>query len=48
MSPPRYATFRDAIDFILSAQGSLEKVIEQYLDEDNKASEVADVGVGNM
>ncbi len=39
---------RDAIDFILSAQGSLEKVIEEYLDEDNKAAEVADVGVGNM
>jgi 3-deoxy-D-manno-octulosonate 8-phosphate phosphatase (KDO 8-P phosphatase) len=39
---------RDAIDFILSAQGTLEQVIEQYLDEDNKAAEVADVGVGNM
>jgi len=39
---------RDAIDFILSAQGSLERVIEQYLDEENKAAEVADVGVGNM
>jgi 3-deoxy-D-manno-octulosonate 8-phosphate phosphatase (KDO 8-P phosphatase) len=39
---------RDAIDFILSAQGSLERVIEEYLDEDTKASEVADVGVGNM
>src|SRR5215469_4391370 len=39
---------RDAIDFILSAQESLERVIEEYLDEDNRASEVADVGVGNM
>ncbi|HEY2040459.1 MAG TPA: HAD hydrolase family protein [Edaphobacter sp.] len=39
---------RDAIDFILSAQGSLSKVIEQYLDEDNQAAGVADVGVGNM
>jgi 3-deoxy-D-manno-octulosonate 8-phosphate phosphatase (KDO 8-P phosphatase) len=39
---------RDAIDFILSAQGTLDRVIEEYLDEDNKASEVADVGVGNM
>jgi 3-deoxy-D-manno-octulosonate 8-phosphate phosphatase (KDO 8-P phosphatase) len=39
---------RDAIDFILSAQDSLDRVIEEYLDEDNKASEVADVGVGNM
>jgi 3-deoxy-D-manno-octulosonate 8-phosphate phosphatase (KDO 8-P phosphatase) len=39
---------RDAIDFILSAQGSLEKVIEQYLDESNSAAATADVGVGNM
>ena len=46
--PGGHGAGRDAIDFILSAQGSLEKVIEQYLDEDNKASEVADVGVGNM
>jgi 3-deoxy-D-manno-octulosonate 8-phosphate phosphatase (KDO 8-P phosphatase) len=39
---------RDAIDFILSAQGSLERVIEQYLDAENPAAGVADVGVGNM
>lgn len=39
---------RDAVDFILSAQGTLEKVIEQYLDEDNKAAATADVGIGNM
>jgi 3-deoxy-D-manno-octulosonate 8-phosphate phosphatase (KDO 8-P phosphatase) len=39
---------RDAIDFILTAQGSLDRVIDQYLDEDNKAAEVADIGVGNM
>ncbi|HEY6375801.1 MAG TPA: HAD hydrolase family protein [Edaphobacter sp.] len=39
---------RDAVDFILSAQGTLEQVIEQYLDEDNVAAETADVGVGNM
>ena len=39
---------RDAIDFILTAQGSLEKVIEQYLDESNSAAATADVGVGNM
>ncbi|WP_245632672.1 KdsC family phosphatase [Edaphobacter aggregans] len=47
-SPGGHGAGRDAIDFILSAQGSLERVIEEYLDEDNKASEVADVGVGNM
>lgn len=39
---------RDAIDFILSAQGSLERVIEAYLDSENPAAGVADVGVGNM
>jgi 3-deoxy-D-manno-octulosonate 8-phosphate phosphatase (KDO 8-P phosphatase) len=39
---------RDAVDFILAAQGTLEQVIEQYLDEDNAAAETADVGVGNM
>ena len=39
---------RDAVDFILTAQGSLERVIEQYLDESNSAAATADVGVGNM
>jgi 3-deoxy-D-manno-octulosonate 8-phosphate phosphatase (KDO 8-P phosphatase) len=39
---------RDAIDFILSAQGLLESVIEQYLDSENPVAGVADVGVGNM
>jgi 3-deoxy-D-manno-octulosonate 8-phosphate phosphatase (KDO 8-P phosphatase) len=39
---------RDAIDYILTAQGTLAQVIEQYLDEDNVAAETADVGVGNM
>lgn len=39
---------RDAIDFILQAQGTLEKVIEQYLDLDNPAAASADVGSGNM
>jgi 3-deoxy-D-manno-octulosonate 8-phosphate phosphatase (KDO 8-P phosphatase) len=39
---------RDAIDFILNARGVLDQVIEQYLDEDNKAAAASDVGVGNM
>jgi 3-deoxy-D-manno-octulosonate 8-phosphate phosphatase (KDO 8-P phosphatase) len=39
---------RDAIDFILNARGVLDQVIEQYLDEDNVAAAVADVGTGNM
>jgi 3-deoxy-D-manno-octulosonate 8-phosphate phosphatase (KDO 8-P phosphatase) len=39
---------RDAIDFILTAQGTLEKVIEQYLDESDTSAASADVGTGNM
>ena len=39
---------RDAIDFILTAQGSLTRVIEQYLDESNPAAQSADIGTGNM
>lgn len=39
---------RDAIDFILTAQGTLEKVIEQYLDESSAAAASSDVGQGNM
>ncbi len=39
---------RDAIDFILSSQGTLSKVIEQYLDTENPAAASADVGSGNM
>ena len=48
LNPGGHGAGRDAIDFILSAQGSLERVIEEYLDEENKAAEIADVGVGNM
>jgi 3-deoxy-D-manno-octulosonate 8-phosphate phosphatase (KDO 8-P phosphatase) len=39
---------RDAIDFILSVQGTLEKVIEQYLDESSIVAAASDVGTGNM
>ncbi|MEO6909323.1 MAG: HAD hydrolase family protein [Edaphobacter sp.] len=39
---------RDAVDFILTSQGTLDKVIEQYLDESNSAAAAADVGAGNM
>ena len=39
---------RDAIDFILTAQGSLDRVIEQYLEADNPAAAASDVGTGNM
>jgi 3-deoxy-D-manno-octulosonate 8-phosphate phosphatase (KDO 8-P phosphatase) len=39
---------RDAIDFILAAQGSLARVIEQYLDESDAAAQSSDIGTGNM
>ena len=39
---------RDAIDFILQAQGSLDRVIEEYLDVDNAAAAASDVGSGKM
>ncbi len=47
-NPGGFGGARDAIDFILSAQGTLEKVIEQYLDESNSAAAASDVGTGNM
>jgi 3-deoxy-D-manno-octulosonate 8-phosphate phosphatase (KDO 8-P phosphatase) len=47
-NPGGFGAGRDAIDFILTAQGSLERVIEQYLDESNAAAASADVGTGNM
>ncbi len=39
---------RDAIDFILEAQGSLARVIEQYLDADDPTARSNDIGTGNM
>jgi len=39
---------RDAVDFILTAQGSLTRVIEQYLDESNPTAQSSDIGTGNM
>jgi 3-deoxy-D-manno-octulosonate 8-phosphate phosphatase (KDO 8-P phosphatase) len=47
-NPGGFGAGRDAIDFILTAQGALERVIEQYLDESNVAAASADVGTGNM
>jgi 3-deoxy-D-manno-octulosonate 8-phosphate phosphatase (KDO 8-P phosphatase) len=47
-SPGGFGAGRDAIDFILTAQGTLEKVIEQYLDESNASAASSDVGQGNM
>jgi 3-deoxy-D-manno-octulosonate 8-phosphate phosphatase (KDO 8-P phosphatase) len=47
-NPGGFGAGRDAIDFILTAQGTLEKVIEQYLDESNVSAASSDVGQGNM
>lgn len=37
---------RDAIDFILAAQGKLECSIEAFLDKDNPSAGAADIGTG--
>ena len=47
-NPGGHGAGRDAIDFILNARGVLDQVVEQYLDEDNAAAALADVGTGNM
>ena len=39
---------RDAIDFILAAQGRLDESIEAFLDHDNPAAAAADIGTGRM
>jgi 3-deoxy-D-manno-octulosonate 8-phosphate phosphatase (KDO 8-P phosphatase) len=39
---------RDAIDFILTAKGVLERTIEAYLDPKNIEAKSADIGAGNM
>ena len=39
---------RDAIDFILESQGSLARVIEQYLDASDPAAAASDIGTGRM
>jgi 3-deoxy-D-manno-octulosonate 8-phosphate phosphatase (KDO 8-P phosphatase) len=47
-NPGGHGAGRDAIDFILTAQGTLDKVIAQYLDDSNTAAATSDVGQGNM
>jgi 3-deoxy-D-manno-octulosonate 8-phosphate phosphatase (KDO 8-P phosphatase) len=47
-NPGGFGAGRDAIDFILTAQGTLQKVIDQYLDESSNAAAASDVGQGNM
>src|SRR6202522_3591789 len=43
-NPGGFGAGRDAIDFILTAHGTLENVIEQYLDESSTAAASSDVG----
>ncbi len=47
-NPGGHGAGRDAIDFILTARGTLGKTIEAYLDEDNAAAGLADIGTGGM
>lgn len=43
-----YGAGRDAIDFLLEAQGVWEEVVERYLDPKNAATAKSDIGSGNM
>jgi 3-deoxy-D-manno-octulosonate 8-phosphate phosphatase (KDO 8-P phosphatase) len=45
-NPGGHGAGRDAIDFILAAQGVLDRVMEEYLDADNPAAAAADIGTG--
>ena len=47
-NPGGHGAGRDAIDFILAAQGKLDAVIESFLDADNPAVQQADIGTGEM
>ncbi len=46
--PGGHGAGRDAIEFILAAQGSLDRVVAEYLEADNPAAAASDVGTGNM
>ncbi len=39
---------RDAVEFILEAQGTLERVIEEYIDERNPMAPSMDIGKGGI
>jgi 3-deoxy-D-manno-octulosonate 8-phosphate phosphatase (KDO 8-P phosphatase) len=47
-NPGGHGAGRDAIDFILTAQGTLDQTIEAFLDADNLAAQLADIGSGKM
>ncbi|HEY0796505.1 MAG TPA: HAD hydrolase family protein [Acidisarcina sp.] len=41
-----YGAGRDAIEFILSAKGTLDQAIEDYIDEENPVNPTMDIGKG--
>jgi 3-deoxy-D-manno-octulosonate 8-phosphate phosphatase (KDO 8-P phosphatase) len=47
-NPGGHGAGRDAIEFILAAQGKLDSAIEAFLDADNPAAAAADIGTGKM
>ena len=47
-NPGGHGAGRDTIDFILAAQGTLDQTIEAFLDADNPAAQLADIGSGKM
>src|ERR1039458_9606763 len=47
-NPGGHGAGRDAIDFILAAQGKLDESIEAFLDRDNPAAASANIGTGKM
>jgi 3-deoxy-D-manno-octulosonate 8-phosphate phosphatase (KDO 8-P phosphatase) len=47
-NPGGHGAGRDAIDFILAAQGKLDAAIETFLDAENPAAAAADISTGKM
>ena len=47
-NPGGHGAGRDAIDFILTAQGKLDAAIETFLDAENPAAAAADISTGQM
>jgi len=47
-NPGGFGAGRDAIDFILTAQGKLDSAIAAFLDADNPAAAAADISTGKM
>ena len=47
-NPGGFGAGRDAVDFILTAKGLLDSAIEAFLDAENPAAQLADIGSGKM